>query len=87
MEDINIEILIDMYLCPKPIEYRITEKVDIPYLREKLLPRSAHAMFCIPSEPFSADVRSDARCGSKTTNFAFFLNFAVRHFFADIFFI
>lgn len=73
-----------MYPCPKPIEYRITEKVDIPYLREKLLPRSAHAMYCIPSEPFSADVRSDARCGSKTTNFAFF-NFVVRHFFADIF--
>lgn len=56
-----------MYPCLKPTEYRISEKVNIPYLREKLLPRSAHAMFCIPSEPFSADVRSDARLGSKTS--------------------
>ena len=62
-----------MYPCLKPTEYRISEKVNIPYLREKLLPRSAHAMFCIPSEPFSADVRSDARLGSKTsTSFCYF---------------
>ena len=51
--------------CEKPNGYRITEKVKIPYLRDKLLPRSAHAMFCIPSEPFSAEVRSDARNDSK----------------------
>ena len=50
---------------PKPIGFQITETVDIPYLRDKLLPRSAHGMFCIPSEPFSAEVRSDARQDSK----------------------
>ena len=54
-----------MHPYPKPIGNRISEKVNIPYLRDKLLPRSAHAMFCIPSEPFSAELRSDARCGSK----------------------
>ena len=63
--NINLKNPIDMHPYPKPIGNRISEKVNIPYLRDKLLPRSAHAMFCIPSEPFSAELRSDARCGSK----------------------